>query len=121
MINTVSKGNEGLANIHFFCSSGATTVFTTAAGVWYQVGIDGYKYFGNPNIIEYTAEISHTRLNTALSLAIVGWLPIGANRDDYYTLKPVSIYYAKSAQTLLKSDSAIGTFSWVSLDGGLMG
>ncbi len=120
LINPDPKGfNEFSVNINLFASSQSTRDFDTSAGKWRLLQSDFYRYVGYPERIDYTMNINNSWFATTRSIAIRALMP--AREPASYRINPISLSYTPDYQTLLKSDSAIGSYNWIAIDGGVIG
>ena len=108
--NAAGGKRGGWSNMHFYCTSAVLRKFDTS-GDWYE--IDNELLEGIGCSAQSTFNVNDSRFHFAKSIAIMN--------DGKCYFKFINLYYATSAQTVLKTGTALGKFYWLSIDGGVIG
>ena len=120
-------------DVYFYGTSAVNRNFVSTT--WNLLGHHHYDYVG-PMYQDFIMNIDTTAFARCTSIAFKitntyyvpsRWVPVITMPEDIFTAPPMVMFnsygltYSTSNITILKSNAQIGSFNWVSLDGGIIG
>lgn len=103
--------------IRLYCTSQVATTFAVSS--WRMIS-STYSYFSN-GTLNSSRNINSSHFSRAKSFSIRVQLDsVNPNTSVYTLINPTTLTYTATSISVLLQDSAVGTFSWISLDGGIL-